>query len=300
MKTSIYQCLFFPSPGDVDRLHDYYSRRTHAVRNGNNVLFLDLNEWESSALGCVVGRIVGLFYEEIEEIRAAMKPLLSDAMSWFLARRVDYVHLSLSGESQFLVDDALDEGWRPCGRLNVYRRAFNRPDADGSPADDVVGIDGPSFRPRIAAIVRGSILNNRILMDAGLGDDQKERWKSAFAESLAAKDGQGKVVRGIVEDGEVRGFYILQKDLDLSETMGTRFGYLWYICVAPERQRRGAGSLLMTDFCHAASSMLDVCEISVSQDNAIANSLYKKFSFDLVGTTTQLHRHLLNARRDPS
>ena len=281
-------------------MHDCCSRKAHAVRHGDSVLLLDLNAWESAALGCNVGRIVGLFYEEIEEIRAAMKPLLSDAMSWFRERHVDYVHLSLSGESQSLVDDALDEGWRPCGRLNVYRRAFHRPDADVSPADDVIGIDGPSFRPQIAAIARGSILNNRILMDSDLGDDRKERWKMTFAESLAADDGEGKVIRGIVEDGKVRGFYILQKDLDLSETMGTRFGYLWYICVAPERQRRGAGSLLMADFCRTASAMLDVCEISVSQDNAIANSLYKKFAFDLMGTTTQLHRHLRNARRDPS
>ena len=281
-------------------MHDCCSRKAHAVRHGDSVLLLDLNAWESAALGCNVGRIVGLFYEEIEEIRAAMKPLLSDAMSWFRERHVDYVHLSLSGESQSLVDDARDEGWLPCGHLNIYRRMFSAPDEKASRDDRIVDIGDPAFRSQIAAIARGSILNNRILMDSDLGDDQKKRWKRAFAESLAGNDGEGKVIRGIVEDSEVRGFYILQKDLGLSAAMGTRFGYLWYICVAPERQRSGTGSLLMADFCRTASAMLDVCEISVSQDNAIANSLYKKFAFDLMGTTTQLHRHLRNARRDPS
>lgn len=263
-------------------------------------MLLDLNAWESAALGCNVGRIVGLFYEEIEEIREAMKPLLRDAMSWFQERRVDYVHLSLSGASQSLIDDVRGDGWLPCGRLNIYRRMFAAPDAAAPGDDRIVGIGDPAFRSQIAAIAHESILNNRILTDAALGDDQKERWKRAFAESLAGDDGEGKVIRGIVEDGEIRGFYILQKDLGLSAAMGTRFGYLWYICVAPERQRRGAGSLLMADFCRAASSMLDVCEISVSQDNAIANSLYRKFAFDLIGATTQLHHHFRATRRDPA
>ena len=91
-------------------MYDDYTDKYDSLRNGKNVLFLDLNEWESSALECTVGRIVGLFFEDIKEIRTIINPLLNDAVSWFQERHVDYVHLSLSGASQSLVNEVPEEG----------------------------------------------------------------------------------------------------------------------------------------------------------------------------------------------
>jgi len=100
--------------------------------------------------------------------------------------------------------------------------------------------------------------------------------KRGYVESLAIVEGPEREVHVALEDGELRGFLILNMS-------GAFAGYIQTVCVAPEVRSRGIGTRLVR-FAEARifreSPNVFLC---VSSFNPRARALYKRLGYTRVG-----------------
>ena len=100
--------------------------------------------------------------------------------------------------------------------------------------------------------------------------------KRGYVESLAIVEGRDREVHVALEDGELRGFLILNM-------AGAFAGYIQTVCVAPEARSRGIGTRLVR-FAEARvfreSPNVFLC---VSSFNPRARALYRRLGYARVG-----------------
>ena len=103
--------------------------------------------------------------------------------------------------------------------------------------------------------------------------------KRGYLESLAIVEDRSREVHVALEDGQVRGFLILNMS-------GAFAGYIQTVCVAPEARSRGIGTQLVR-FAEARifreSPNVFLC---VSSFNVRARALYRKLGYARVGELT--------------
>jgi ribosomal protein S18 acetylase RimI-like enzyme len=103
--------------------------------------------------------------------------------------------------------------------------------------------------------------------------------KRGYLESLAIVEDRTREVHVALEDGQLRGFLVLNMS-------GAFAGYIQTVCVAPEARSRGIGSQLVR-FAEARifreSPNVFLC---VSSFNARARALYRRLGYVRVGELT--------------
>lgn len=264
--------------------------RRFEIRNQNDsleavgrIVHLD---WDTEFFGFPCAKLEGLFFSKEDADPVSLKRrVINRILDEEELRDIRFLSCRIRADDLTLAHALESSGFNLMDILSIYTLNLSgRKIPDQKPRDHKPGMD-----EILSLLKRGvdGMSSGRLFSDPNIPLSQAREFYYRVSKHYL---GISPCISILEDHGTTQGVAIGILDEEISRLLGTRYGYLWLIALAPELKGKGLGRELFEIFCDEFSGHCDVLEIGTQIDNYPANRVYNSCGCRLESHLLTFHR----------
>ena len=242
-------------------------------------------DWDSEFFSYPCARLEGLFFSQEADPVYARERLIAALLEVETARNAMFLTCRVRTDDLLLAQTLEAAGFRLADVMAIFTKTLQGlapPRRSGvAPKHGISDI-----MPLLEKCVHGMDLG-RMFADPWIPADKAREFYLQVSRYYLE---QGALAVVLEHEGEKAGLAIGVPDETISGYLKRKYGYLWYIALAPEFKGKDLGRSLFSLFCEEFSKSCDILEVGTQVYNYPAVRLYERSGCKISGHLFTFHK----------